>query len=401
MARPAGRWLRGPAAFVLLLTGGSGLVMGLANVANAASLADQIYGAAYVVAGVIATTGAVAALTPSAWLTARQTPVGAGFRSTPVAIGFLAGLYITATLALFSSAYSPDKMLLFIAFACICVVGLGLLALRGDLGNIGFAGKAVGLSLGVVLSAAQLWYQSIYLPENTEVGLQIALALEPTKITAGRTHFAHLHLTVENRSSDAAVVLTSMVTITGVKYVPSPGAGSLSNKATQSREVQEGTEANPPDGMDVRYRAKAHHAVLAVDRVIDDGSKLVSDNAYSRNLLVAIPDSGYQELDATIQIDYARVTRLSLGSDRRLPPRTERSCNHDVRSVWSINQSPLRRFTRGREILITNWCADLGSEHIYSFVSTPGQPLTEKVKLRNDRVYGNQAAKRVETFPLS
>jgi hypothetical protein len=75
--------------------------------------------------------------------------------------------------------------------------------------------KAVGISLTALASAAYFWYQSVYVPENTSLGIYYDLTLGSI-IRSGSDRLVSVDLTMEDESSVTALTLGSIVVVSGM-----------------------------------------------------------------------------------------------------------------------------------------------------------------------------------------
>lgn len=350
--------------------GGTAVValwLGIQDVVWDVSLLTQILGAFFIGAGLAASVSA-------AMLVVKPLPFQRWQKISTdqlacIAGGAIAGIYVDLTIVLYSFRYQPIKAWLFGALGLNCVF-LTLQTLPNAWKVISKSVKGVGITLGILGSAANFWFVSFYLPMNTQVGVEYGLSLGPV-MRSGGDRLATLDLTMDNKSSVTALTIGSMVVVRGVSYTNvgksnvtpqqrmSAYADSLAGQAAGgSAEVQ-----NP----NVQFDGRPSYVVLTILRPIDDDTYLFSNDTFSHYFNVMIPEGNIVALDVEVYVQYARTTRLTLSGQLR-PVKQFRSCPDDVQSAWNVNQSALIRFTHGSQAVYSNWCADLASPSINSSV---------------------------------
>jgi hypothetical protein len=377
------------------------------GVVTPVSLAAQLVGLSFLAAGLGAVAGICGLLAPRT----------SNWRLRAVTVGGASGFYIALTIALNARGYT---VWMFVA-GLVCAAPSFALATIGAAATVnsnreafGSTIKTVGASIAVLVAAAQLWYTSIYQPNTTDVGLDISASVGAPQRLGPALALVPVQLTVRNDSSITAVVLTSMFAVTGVRYSTTKPAAALSNAATEKRAlaVGLGTIANP-QGIDVNHREAPQRSLLAIGRLMNDGSYLHASAVVTHPIIVAIPSTlstRFREIDLEIQLDYARSARLVLANfhGRVVPfhgPRAVRymDCNADVRTDWSLQQSALRKLTRGEQVLVTNWCAQPDRERVFADVTEAAYANWEHPpdRDRDDHDYGIVYASRIDMLPLS
>jgi hypothetical protein len=331
------------------------------------SASAEILGSCFVLAGLAAVTGAVLAAA-RAWPFSPKWSSG-GVQTAFIAGGAVAGLYVTLTIVVHSFRYEPGKAWLYGVPAAGCLV-LALHTLPGAWQRIGRLAKGSGIGLAALGAVAAFYFQSFYLPENTNVGLQYALSIG-TVVQPGGDAIVPVHLTIENQSSVIALTIGSMVVVSGLTW-PETSA-SVSDASAQQNLINYAQDlATPPPGplapdTNIRSSAVPGSMVLSVMQPIDNNSYLFPNDTVSRDFDVVVPDIAKNKiyaLEFEIYVLYARTTRLTLGTSYRPVIADFASCAHDEQSSWYIDQSALVRFTRGAQKIFSNWCADLASPHI-------------------------------------
>ena len=380
--------------------------IGIQDVLWAGSLSDQIIGLSYLLAGIIAFAG-------FAVLIDKTIPPG-GWRSVLAGAGVVAGLYVDITIAFYSFRYEPVKAGIFVALAVLnLLLAWWLLpAIAQGWGGWGeidkvFAGAAaVVAALAVV---AQFWYQSVYLSGSSQVGIKYSITAGPV-LRSGSNRLVTLTLTMQNVSSAPAIVLNSMLVVTGIRYVKGSNSGVASPVETQRNMEayvatfsQKSFYFTAPKLPEIGFSGQLKARTLAAWRPLGPNSYLYPNAVYSREFVVVIPDSGVQAIDARAKIQYARAAQLTpgtpyTGSGLNSYPIT---CKDDTRSAYYISESALRRFSNGTFIFITNWCADITQPDIKLDIARIGgakeSGSTESALVLHYGVTGNTA---IATFAL-
>ncbi len=180
--------------------------------------------------------------------------------------------------------------------------------------------KVLGISLTALAAVVQFWYRDVYVPENTQVGIDYGLALGSVARSGG-DRLVQVDLTMKDESAATALTLESMVVVSGITY--------------PSRKS----------------------AVLSVLQPIQYNNFLFPQDTYSEDFLVVVRKPGIDVLRFSITLDYARTTGLTLGNPI-LAQEHLRSCPGEKELEWPIEESDLRSFTEGPQVLYSDWCAD-------------------------------------------
>jgi hypothetical protein len=257
-----------------------------------------------------------------------------------VAAAAVAGLYIDLTIVFYSFHYRPRYVWIFspLAVLCACVACVTLLGIWQYLGK---TLKAVGISLAGLAAVAQFFYQSVYIPENTQVGIDYGLTLG-SMTRSGSARLVQVNLTMKDESSVTAVTLGSMVVVRGISY---PSKKSMVQKITVLRSLQP----------------------------IQNNDFLFPNDTYSYDFLVVVTDPGIEALNFGLTLYYARTTGLEF----RNPILTQEHlwpCPDGKQFEWPIEESELRNFTEGPQVLYSDWCAGpkvLGDPSVNVRMGTP------------------------------
>ncbi len=308
---------------------------------------------------------------PQPRLAAKQASVG---QITVIAAGAVAGVYVDVTIVAHSFRYDTVEAALFGLFGLLCL-GLAWRTLPVAWPGLSQYLKGVGISVTVLGAAAGFWYQSFYLPENTQVGIQYGISVVSV-VKSGTDRLVTLNLTMENESSVPALTVGSMIEVFGVSYTKTQQPDAVSNAAAQDQLNSALAAQNPtftypvnsaailpPVDLSIRYGAQQNSIPLALIRPVNNDSLLFPDDASSRDFQVVIPEPQVQALDVQLRFQYARTSRLALGypTDTYHQPA---DCLPVRRAAWFINQSALVRFTRGGQIFYSDWCGDVADPFI-------------------------------------
>lgn len=106
------------------------------------------------------------------------------------------------------------------------------------------------------------------------------------------------------------------------------------------------------------FPGQEHRTILVVTKLIGDGSQLVSGGTYARSIVVADPRYNFKSLVIEQSIVYGSTSRSTLAANKPFHrPVTESvpGCRNSVGRLWRLRESELRTFSRGQQILVTNW----------------------------------------------
>lgn len=260
-----------------------------------------------------------------------------------VAAAAVAGLYIDLTIVFYSLHYRTRYVWIFSALAalCACVACLTLIGIWQYLGTVL---KAVSILFAGLATVAQFLYQSVYVPENTQVGIDYGLTLG-SMAQSRSARLVQVDLTMKDESSATAVTLGSMVVVNGISY---PSKNSMVQKNT----------------------------VLRILQPIQNNNFLFPNDTYSYDFLVVVTDPGIKALNFGLTLYYARTTGLEFRNP--IPMREHLwPCPHGQQFEWPIEESQLRNFTEGPQVLYSDWCTDSKVPGAPSVNVRMGTPATE------------------------
>lgn len=181
--------------------------------------------------------------------------------------------------------------------------------------------KGLGFSAALLGLIAQFWNVSIYAPANNPIGIGYAVSAAAMS-GSGSDRNVQVNLTTEDTGSVAAIVLGSMLIVSGVSY---------------------------PSG---------NMTTLKVLQVFSDTSFLFPNDTIQYDFVVHIPDSRIGALNFKLIVDYARTNWLTIrqyrGSADYLYQCTQD--NSDTQKEWYIAESHLRYFAEGAKVLYSDYC---------------------------------------------
>lgn len=260
-----------------------------------------------------------------------------------VAAAAVAGLYIDLTIVFYSLHYRTRYVWIFSALAVLCAC-VACVTLQKIWEYLGKTLKAVGISLAGLAAVAQFFYQSVYIPENTQVGIDYGLTLG-SMARSGSARLVQVDLTMKDDSSVTAVTLGSMVVVRGISY---PSKKSMVQTST----------------------------VLGSLQPIQNNNFLFPNDTYSYDFLVVVTDPGIEALNFGLTLYYARTTGLEFRNPilmhEHLWP-----CPDGKQFEWPIEESELRNFTEGPQVLYSDWCAESKVPGGPSVNVRMGTPATE------------------------
>jgi len=396
-------------AVIMTLIGITAIAMwlGFQDVVWAVSLPALILGGFFIVAGVTTFIGFLI-------VTARALPlapewVGGNAQSACISGAAVAGLYVTLTIVAHSFRYEPAKALLFTILAAICLI-LAIQTLPTAWHTIGNFVKGAGITLALLGAAANFWFQSVYLPENTQEGIQYGASVDSV-VKSGDGRIATLDFSMENQSSVTAITLGTMVVVRELLLPASPDFVSGTAQTDINKYAQDiftatgSTVPNPNIGTAGNKQINTPAKILTIIQPIGNDSDLHPNDTVSREFDVVIPPipkGNTVALEVLWHVLYARSGRLTLGTYYGSSFHTSSAyCRDYERSAWSINQSALVRFTRGAQIFYSFWCTDLSYPTVQWNVQTERMPYeTRKVRQEIGADIGVSSSNRYEIIVL-
>jgi hypothetical protein len=379
--------------------------IGFQDVVWAVSLPAQILGVFFILASIVTLIGTFL-------VAARALPFGPNWvrgdmQTACIAGAAAAGLYVGLTIVAYSFRYEPGKGWLFAILAVGCLV-LAIRTMPAAWKTIGNFVKGTGITLALLGAAASFWFQSIYLPENVQEGIQYGVSVN-SAVTSGSGMIVTLNFTMENQSPVTAITLGTMVIVSELLFPASsnsvPQAIVKQNINNYAKDLFVPPPGAAPPNPDVGASGNEKPIILTILQPVGNDSDLHPDDTVSREFEVVIPLVPKPEVVA-LEVDwhvlYARSTRLTLGRYHgSYFVTSDKSCGNYEQSVWAINQSALVRFTRGAQIFYSLWCTNLPHPTVEWNVQAAGKPYdTLKVQDEIGADIGLASSNRGEMFVL-
>ncbi|HWY90545.1 MAG TPA: hypothetical protein VNY31_07715 [Solirubrobacteraceae bacterium] len=386
------------AAGIVLISAWPALWIGIHDVLSPLSFSSQALGLAFTVAGLCIAAGMLALAF------SRPPTIGPGVGDAAAAnvreehlarlifFASAASTIVALSIAISAIGYRPEWIAMFFFVAVVSALVTVKVGLHDHFGAVTGALKSSLLAGGTIIAFASFAYQNIYVPGNTEVGIEFSASASYPQIVSRDIALIPVRVTTRDTSSVGAAALSSVVTITGISY-SGRGRKRLGEKAAQKREIgmaeQAGSTEPGAHGLDDVFPGREHRTVLAVLRPFRDGSLIFPGATYSDGLVVAVPRQAYHELEVRQELSYASSDRLTLQSRDayRHSEVTRDNCGSVFRQEWHLRESALRAFSRGQQIVVTEFCADRGHEEVKAYVRNEGQ-TSESTVDRNNRLYG-------------
>ena len=227
---------------------------------------------------------------------------------------------------------------------------------------------------GGLLTILPFLYNTIYLPSTADVAVESSLSTSaPTPIGSG-LDLVNLVITFQDKSTIAAVTLTSMVAVYGVTYHGQQAEFQRTPSQPGAISAGMGRSLIP----NLEFAGARDSTLVTLRRPLRDGALINPGVALTTTVPVLLPVGRYQELDVQLMLWYSRSDRMTL-TFRYFGPQIhdlEGCSNDDVRTAWFLSQSRLDLLTRGRETVVTDWCASVTDPYVNSFIGGAPGSLT-------------------------
>jgi hypothetical protein len=316
--------------------------------------------------------------------------------------GAVAGTVIAVIFALSALHYNEVRLSLFVLCGMPSVLTATLFYRWSLLKRYPRLAVSAGV-VGGLLSVVPFLYNTIYLPSTADVAIEATLQpASPASIGSG-LQLVDLQISLEDKSSIPATVLTSMVTVTGYTYTG--GSGDFASPQSQSAQssaaqIGLGKSLNP----NLEFTGLRTPTLLTLRRAVNDGSTLFPQTPLDATIPVLIPAGHYQELDISYRLLYARSDRLTLTDEysARHIYANRKCAADDVRAAWFIAQSEFDRITRGTETAVTDWCSAVDDPWIGTFIGgAPGTRTSASVVELEGQRYKVRSTSRYWILSLS
>lgn len=210
------------------------------------------------------------------------------------------------------------------------------------------------ITLGALVSVAQFWYTSQYLPTTLPASLTVSTDLEQLE-GSDDADVVRVTLTVENTAQTQAKILGSVYRATGsrVELVRS------SKNALTRNSARPALTGKPV----ARYHREHAWDVLQVGRIFPDQSWLDPGEVHTTEFLVHLPAGRYEVVRSSANLLIAKGRALSIDQTPRFGPEVV-SHGSGVRGVfteWDIRETSwVRLLTRDHRIIRVGWLASEG-----------------------------------------
>lgn len=254
------------------------------------------------------------------------------------------------------------------------------------------------VTLGVLISAAQFWYTSIYVPTTAPA----SLTLEP-KIAAVTPRGDQLavrgSVTVRNTSGTRVNVLASSLNLSGDELIEGRGARSGPGFREAISVADEGVTVSTVDA-DL-YVGSDRLTKLAHRRLVEDGTYLEPGEVVTVPFFTEFPQQNrFDALALNVWLSIARGKVLAVETEE---PRLRQSKGGVVFLTAVPEAGWLLRLTRGDRFVRTEYSDSIDSEAPYpkvSFAPDRRRPAPSDFNERLRRFYGVNEATGRALMPL-
>jgi hypothetical protein len=259
-------------------------------------------------------------------------------------------------------------------------------------------------SLGALVSGAQLWYTSQYVPAHQPPSLTIESRLHQLRDANG-LEVARLTFTVSNTSQAQARVLGSVYRVSG-SNMESPTHATDAKVAHQLRRPE-------INGLPVlRYRRDTDRDLVQTGRIFPEGFWLDPDEKFSTSALVYIPYGRYDVLRSQAELLIAKGGSLTIDLDRDVRRFAHLRGEWGAEARWPIDETSwFRDLTRADRTIGVRWVAGAngyplldGYPYLETIVWRDGEdaPLSERIDYSEqaERLYGMASTESTTEIPL-
>ena len=378
-----GPWRRWPLSAGLLLLGLAACVVGLHDAGAGDEIAVRLVGTLVALAGLVLIVGAVGL--------ARNSQKGRSLASVACLVGAALGTMLAVSQV---TNDRPNPMLaVWVAIAAACT--MGAIVLRRDLPTAWreFPILKSVVSLGILTSAAQFWYGSIYVPASAPPSLTLSVSLEPVAATSRRVTLRGV-ATIKNTSGTRVNTISSFVVVQDGAI--DPDARPSTDFSTALRDAAE----DPGGGQVARaFSEQTDALVVHFGKLFPEGTYFETGETVTVPFTVFVARRHFHVVTADVDVLFARAS-LKLDSDR---------VRRSVNGTTIVNSMPIssggwiRDLTRSDRYVRSTWTVDpdrsVGVDVAFSPYPDRAGPKAFDAKLQ--RFYGYSTANGSFQLPLS
>jgi hypothetical protein len=375
LARLLSAWL-----FVL---GVAACVVGVHDAGRGDEIAVRLIGTLVALAGLVVIAGGFGLLGKS--------PRGRSLGSVACLVGVALGVMLTVS----QLANDRFNAIVFVWIAIALASGIGAVLLRRDLPTAwrDFPILKSVVSLGVLTSAVQFWYGSIYLPASAPPSLTLSVSLEPVRTTAAHVTL-HGTATIKNTSGTRVNTISSFVRVRDSAI--DPDGPPPTDFATALREAAE----DPGGGPAAREFSEETSVVFVhFSKLLPEGTYFEDGETVTVPFTVFVARQRFHVVTADVDVLFARAS-LKLDADR---------ARRDVKGATIVTATPIasggwiRDLTRSDRYVRSTWSVDpnrsIGVDVAFSPHANRAGP--KRFDARLQRFYGYSTANGSFQLPLS
>lgn len=263
-------------------------------------------------------------------------------------------------------------------------------ALKALYGVVGFA------TLGALISGAQLWYSTQYLPSHQKPSLTVESDLSQ-RANANGLEVAELTFAIANTGEVKADILGSVYRVTAAKV-----AFGDPDEAAFARQLKRPHVKSRPV---LRYRRAPRWDVVQADRIFVDDSWLSPGEKFSTKALVYVPPDRYDVLrvQANILIAKGDTIDIDFGERELIPFSAEPG-----RPFWGVSStlpieetSMFRELTRANRELLVTWVAGRRSKPDLPHLPDVGVAVVRSGEARTPAAFEDYNGQLAEVYGLS
>ena len=375
------------AALWLLLLGSAAVVVGGHDTVAGTEIMVRVWGTLVLGAGCVLVAGA--------WGLRRGSLRGRSLAMVAALLGVALG-----AMTFFAQAVNdePDRRLL--AWAAIVVVSAAAawtvrsntpLELRGQGVLTALPVLKSVVSVGVVISLAQFWYTSIYIPTTAPASLTFESVVRP--VAKGDRVVLMGSVTVRNTSGTRVNLLASSLRLVGETLGERP-------EEAFKQDALSAYEQNAPGTYEVLGQGVTDRTVVAEGPLLPHGHYFEPGEAVTQPINARVPPDTYDEAVIEAFVVIARGQTLTLES---APPRPGPITDDGLVVVTPIPEAGwLRRLTRGDRYVRVEYSSDPDQDPDVRFVreSDAGRRQDDDFHERMWRFYGASFSKAHARAPL-